>query len=110
MKSNSSKKTTALLPVLPADEIDTALSLPENNPVKKNNPLTVVAIGASAGGLEAITQLLKNLSPTTGMAFIFVQHLSPDHKSMLASILSKTTQMQVQDIDDMEKEDLITCF
>lgn len=37
------------------------------------------------------------------MAFIYVQHLSPDHKSMLSSILSKTTQMQVQDIDDMEK-------
>lgn len=63
----------------------------------------MVAIGASAGGLEAITELLKNLSPTTGMAFIYVQHLSPDHKSMLSSILSKTTQMQVQDIDDMKK-------
>lgn len=67
------------------------------------NPFTVVAIGASAGGLEAITQLLQNLSPTTGMAFIYVQHLSPDHKSMLSSILSKTTEMKVQDIDDMEK-------
>ena len=64
---------------------------------------TVVAIGASAGGLEAITLLLKNLSPTTGMAFIYVQHLSPDHKSILPSLLSKTTQMEVQDIDDMEK-------
>ena len=66
-------------------------------------PFTVVAIGASAGGLEAITQLLKNLSPTTGMAYIYVQHLSPDHKSMLTPILSKVTSMKVQDIDDMEK-------
>lgn len=63
---------------------------------------TVVAIGASAGGLEAITQLLQNLSPTTGMAYIYVQHLSPDHKSMLTPILSKVTEMKVQDIDDME--------
>jgi two-component system, chemotaxis family, CheB/CheR fusion protein len=63
----------------------------------------IVAIGASAGGLEAVTQLLQNLSPTTGMAFIYVQHLSPDHKSMLPSLLSKTTKMEVQDIDDMEK-------
>lgn len=70
---------------------------------KAKNSFTVVAIGASAGGLEAITQLLQNVSPTTGMAFIYVQHLSPDHKSMLSSILSKKTQMQVQDIDDMEK-------
>ena len=99
MKSNSALKVTPL----PNDEIDTALSSSNKNPVEKNNPFTIVAIGASAGGLEAITQLLKNVSPTTGMAFIYVQHLSPDHKSMLSSILSKTTQMQVQDIDDMEK-------
>jgi two-component system CheB/CheR fusion protein len=103
MKPNSSIKNTALLTKLPNDEIDTTLSPQKNNPVKKNNPFTVVAIGASAGGLEAITQLLQNLSPTTGMAFIYVQHLSPDHKSMLSSILSNTTQMQVQDVDDMEK-------
>ncbi|MCF8448342.1 MAG: response regulator [Taibaiella sp.] len=64
---------------------------------------TVVAIGASAGGLEAITAFLKNVSPTTGMAFIYVQHLSPNHKSLLTSILSKVTEMKVQEIDDMEK-------
>jgi two-component system, chemotaxis family, CheB/CheR fusion protein len=74
--------------------------IPINTP---KNPFTVVAVGASAGGLEAITQLLKNLSPTTGMAYIYVQHLSPDHKSMLTPILSKVTTMKVQDIDDMEK-------
>ncbi len=103
MKPNSSLKNTQPLTKLPDDEIDATLSSPENNSGKKNNPFTVVAIGASAGGLEAITELLQNLSPTTGMAFIFVQHLSPDHKSMLALILSKSTQMKVRDIDDMEK-------
>lgn len=66
-------------------------------------PFPVVAIGASAGGLEAVTEILKNLSPTTGMAFIYVQHLSPDHKSMLPELLSKLTAMKVQEIDDMEK-------
>lgn len=69
----------------------------------KEKKFTVVAIGASAGGLEAMTELLKNLSPTTGMAFIFVQHLSPDHKSILTSLLAKATKMKVQTIDDMEK-------
>ena len=69
----------------------------------KKSSFTVVAIGASAGGLEAITQLLQQLSPTTGMAFIYVQHLSPDHKSMLTPLLSKVTKMVVQDIDNMEK-------
>ncbi|UEG49839.1 response regulator [Ferruginibacter lapsinanis] len=68
-----------------------------------HNSFTVVAIGASAGGLEAITQLLQNLSPSTGMAYIYVQHLSPDHKSILDQLLSKTTKMKVQDIEDMEK-------
>lgn len=70
---------------------------------KQSATFTVVAIGASAGGLEAMTLLLKNLSPITGMAYIYVQHLSPDHKSLLTSILSKVTEMTVQEIDDMEK-------
>jgi two-component system CheB/CheR fusion protein len=63
----------------------------------------VVAIGASAGGLEAIRTLLRNLAPDTGMAFIYVQHLSPDHKSFLTSILSKITKMKVQEIENMEE-------
>ncbi|PZX92073.1 hypothetical protein DOS84_17380 [Flavobacterium aquariorum] len=80
-----------------------AKKLSFSNKELKKKSFTVVAIGASAGGLEAITQLLKNLSPTTGMAFIYVQHLSPDHKSLLDKLLSKVTQMKVQVIDNMEK-------
>ena len=103
MKSNPLPKK------LPLSVKDSAIpTVQKNDPVdiqenKVKKTFTVVAIGASAGGLEAITELLQNLSPTTGMAFIYVQHLSPDHKSMLTSILSKKTAMQVQDIDDMEK-------
>lgn len=63
----------------------------------------VVAIGASAGGLEAMMELLAYLPSDTGMAFIYVQHLSPDHKSMLTEILSKKTKMKVQEIDDMDR-------
>src|SRR5436190_9258126 len=63
----------------------------------------IVAIGASAGGLEAITKLLQNLPSETGMAFIYVQHLSADRKSLLTEILSRTTKMKVHEIDDMEK-------
>lgn len=81
----------------------TASSKPKKREIKGDDSFTVVAIGASAGGLEAITPLLKNLSPDTGMAFIYVQHLSPNHKSLLTSILSKLTTMNVQEIDDMEK-------
>ncbi len=63
----------------------------------------IVPIGSSAGGLEAMIELLLNLPADTGMAFIYVQHLSPDHKSMLTEILSKKTEMNVQEIDDMDK-------
>jgi two-component system CheB/CheR fusion protein len=63
--------------------------------VSKSLPLPFVAIGASAGGLEAVTQLIRNLPSDTGMSFIYVQHLSPDYKSMLASLLSKSTNMKV---------------
>ena len=73
--------------------------------IKKNSKglFTIVAIGASAGGLEAISKLLQNLSSNTGMAYIYVQHLSPDHKSMLVSLLSKKTEMKVQEVENMEK-------
>ena len=63
----------------------------------------IVAIGASLGGLEAISELLKNMPSDTGMAFIVVQHLNPNHKSLLTTILSKITDMKVQEIENMEQ-------
>ncbi len=53
----------------------------------------VVSVGASAGGLEAMQELLSNLSTETGMAFVLVSHLSPERKSALGEILSKSTKM-----------------
>jgi two-component system CheB/CheR fusion protein len=58
-------------------------------------PSCVVGIGASAGGLEAIGELLRKLPDSTGMAFVIIQHLSPDYKSMLSEILCKYTMMPV---------------
>jgi two-component system CheB/CheR fusion protein len=55
----------------------------------------VVGVGASAGGLEAFTQLLKHLPPDTGMAFVLIQHLDPSHASMLPEILPRSTPMPV---------------
>ncbi|MBA2612355.1 MAG: PAS domain-containing protein [Bacteroidetes bacterium] len=71
---------------------------------KKNkvSSFTIVAIGASAGGLEAVSALLKNLPSDTGMAYIYVQHLTRTHKSMLTSLLSRSTKMKVQKIENME--------
>ncbi|PZV03113.1 MAG: histidine kinase, partial [Leptolyngbya sp.] len=60
----------------------------------------VVAIGASAGGLEAFTQLLSHLPTTTGMAFVLVQHLDPSQPSLLSEIMGRTTQMPVLEVVD----------
>lgn len=60
----------------------------------------VVGVGASAGGLEAFTQLLKALPADTGMAFVLVQHLAPSHPSALAEILSRATKMRVREVND----------
>ena len=71
---------------------------------KKNRhevqPTCVVGIGASAGGLEALQQFLTFLPGDTGMAFVIIQHLSPDHKSLLADILGKDTVMPVVEVKD----------
>ena len=61
--------------------------------------MPIVGIGASAGGLEAFTQLLGALPSDTGMAFVMVSHLSHTHKSMLTELLAKTTSMTVSQVN-----------
>ena len=55
----------------------------------------IVAIGASAGGLEALEQLLKHVPPASGMAFVVIQHLDPDREDMLPELLQRVTPMVV---------------
>ncbi|HEY6135610.1 MAG TPA: chemotaxis protein CheB [Rubrivivax sp.] len=62
-------------------------------------PDLVIGVGASAGGLEAFKQLLAALPPDSGMAFLLVQHLDPNHKSLLAELLAPLTRMGVRDAD-----------
>jgi two-component system, chemotaxis family, CheB/CheR fusion protein len=57
----------------------------------------VVGIGASAGGLEAFTKLLQHVPANTGMAFVLIQHLDPNHESILATLLSRATKMGVRE-------------
>jgi len=64
----------------------------------RNEPFPIVGIGASAGGLEAFTQLLKHLPADTGMGFVLVQHLDPDHDSALVQILARVTSMPVREV------------
>src|SRR5213594_1846121 len=63
-------------------------------------PFPIVGIGASAGGLEAFTQLLKQLPTDTGMGFVLVQHLDPAHGSALTELLAKATPMPVAEVKD----------
>ena len=58
----------------------------------------IVGVGASAGGLEAFTHLLQNLPTNTGMGFVLVQHLDPDHESALTEILSRATALPVHEV------------
>ncbi|MGE5699695.1 MAG: chemotaxis protein CheB [Deltaproteobacteria bacterium] len=68
--------------------------------IHKGGKFPIVCIGASAGGLEAFVQLLENLPPDRGMAYILVQHLDPRHESMLAGIISRATRMPVIEVKD----------
>ncbi|MCW3110895.1 MAG: signal transduction histidine kinase with CheB and CheR [Segetibacter sp.] len=60
----------------------------------------IVAIGASAGGLEAMTELMQHLPGNTGMAFVYVQHLDRSHESALVPILQRETKMKVSEVKD----------
>src|SRR6476660_8892641 len=73
---------TPALPMLPA------LPAP-------SEPLLIVAIGASAGGLEAYRSFFSHMPPDHGMAFVLVQHLAPDSHSMLAELVGRSTHMEV---------------
>jgi len=61
-----------------------------------------VGIGASAGGLEAFSELLKNFPTQTGMAVVFVQHLDPHHSSHLVQILNRETTLPIKEVTDGE--------
>ncbi|MGZ3939399.1 MAG: chemotaxis protein CheB, partial [Flavisolibacter sp.] len=69
------------------------------SPVKSNslpdNDHYIVAIGASAGGLEAIHEFFDNMPSNGNFSFVIIQHLSPDYKSLLVELVAKHTNMKV---------------
>lgn len=77
------------------------LAKPENDtPAEHLNDITIVAIGASAGGIEAVTELMNYLQTDTGMAFVLVQHLDPKHHSILTELLARKTTMTVTEVSE----------
>ncbi|PYV42789.1 MAG: hypothetical protein DMG09_01755, partial [Acidobacteria bacterium] len=67
---------------------------------ERGEKFPIVGVGASAGGLEAFTLLLRALPADTGMGFVIVQHLDPKHESMLTEILSAATTMPTMEVKD----------
>jgi two-component system CheB/CheR fusion protein len=72
-------------------------------PTNRPQSLTVVGIGASAGGLNALNTFFDALAPDTGMAFVVVTHLHPDHESHMAELLQKHTQMPATQVSKKVK-------
>ncbi len=85
--------------VMPTEEHDRAAQ-PVDSEEPPRLPFPVVAIGASAGGLEAFGEFFNAMPADSGMAFILIQHLPPDRESMIAEILSKRTTMPVAQVQD----------
>ena len=74
--------------------------VPVQAPPGEKGPFPIVAVGASAGGLEAYEQFFKNLPTKTGAAFIVISHLDPKHSSIMSELISRFTPMPVQEAAD----------
>lgn len=75
---------------------------PDNtaNGATANANFAVVGIGASAGGLEACKAFFHAMPADSGLAFVVIQHLDPNHESLMAEILAKTTTMPVTQVTE----------
>ncbi|MEL7242384.1 MAG: chemotaxis protein CheB [Cyanobacteria bacterium J06573_2] len=66
----------------------------------ENQNFFVVGIGASAGGLRALEEFFENMPADSGAAFVVIQHLSPDFKSLMKELLERYTKMEVYRVED----------
>ena len=84
----------------PDGTLDPEPAEPPATPAGKGFP--IVGIGASAGGLAAFEAFFSGMPADTdpGMAFVLVQHLAPDHKSILTDLIRRYTRMQVFEVED----------
>jgi len=72
----------------------------QRNSSAAQNGFLVVAIGASAGGIEAFSEMIRAVPTDTGMAFVLIQHLDPTHHSILTELVAKETAMRVREVAD----------
>lgn len=72
-------------------------AVPAGLPLPEPDKPWLVALGASAGGLEALQRFFSALAPPTHAAFVVIQHLSPDHRSMMSELLARHTPLPVRE-------------
>ena len=92
---------TTVPPTAPATET-AAVESPASKDAPAETPFPIVGIGASAGGLGAFEAFFSGMPADTdpGMAFVLVQHLAPDHKSILTDLIRRYTRMAVFEVQD----------
>src|SRR5829696_3439704 len=81
-------------------ETDQCSAQAPDKPRAAGDAFPIVGVGASAGGLEALKTFFDHMPADSGMAFVLVVHLSPDHKSQMAELLSRSTDMPVTKAED----------
>ncbi|MFZ6052489.1 CheR family methyltransferase [Halocola ammonii] len=64
------------------------------------NTFPIIGIGASAGGLEPLEAFFENIDPTSGYAFVVIQHLAPNHKSLMDELLARHTSLPIKVIEN----------
>src|ERR1700754_3341281 len=83
-------------------------AIPSGSPVvqqlraqsRTSDDVTIIGVGASAGGLEAFSSMLRVFPPNPGFAVVLVQHLAPQHESALPTLLTSYTSMPVLQVTD----------
>ena len=100
--TNSDDETAVLDPTTPS----AAQKDPHSNrvistaPGAHNRPKLIIGLGASAGGLQPLEDFFRAVDPEAGHAYVVVQHLSPDFKSLMSELLSRQTSMAVHRVED----------
>src|ERR1044071_4273576 len=97
MASTSKKQITQS----PAAQRKTRNTNKANLHATQNDEIIVVGIGASAGGLRALQEFFEALPSQTGMAYVVITHLHPEHESHLAELLQTHTQMSVSQVNGL---------
>lgn len=76
------------------------VKIPERPLGKVDQSFHLIGVGASAGGLDAIKQLISQTRPTFSHSFVIIQHISPDYKSLMSEILGRETSLPVAEVED----------